>query len=93
MKLVTYLSADKTAQETLVDAGIQVPNLIDMAEEWAAVTDSEPANREEFLTIVQKTGRAMPAAFTYGGQWYDELWTNIQPVPLKHCSAKGPRDE
>ena len=80
VKLVTYLSADKTAQETLVDAGIQVPNLIDMAEEWAAVTDSEPANREEFLTIIQKTGRAMPAAFTYGGQWYDELWTNIQPV-------------
>lgn len=93
VKLVTYLSADKTAQETLVDAGIQVPNLIDMAEEWAAVTDSEPANLEEFLTIVQKTGRAMPAAFTYGGQWYDELWTNIQPVPLKQSSAKRPRDE
>jgi len=22
----------------------------------------------------------MPAAFTYGAEWYDELWTNIQPV-------------
>jgi multiple sugar transport system substrate-binding protein len=22
----------------------------------------------------------MPAAMTYGAAWYDELWTNIQPV-------------
>lgn len=80
VQLVTYLSADETAQQTLVDAGIQVPNLIDMAQEWAAAPDAQPANRQEFLTIVEKTGRAMPAAFTYGAQWYDELWTNIQPV-------------
>ena len=80
VKLVTYLSADAAAQQTLVDAGIQVPNLVDMAEEWAAAPDAEPANRKEFLDIVQDYGRAMPAAFTYGAQWYDELWTNIQPV-------------
>ncbi|MBB2922436.1 sugar ABC transporter substrate-binding protein [Cellulomonas cellasea] len=80
VKLVTYLSADAAAQQTLVDAGIQVPNLVDMAEEWAAAPDAEPANRKEFLDIVQDYGRAMPAAYTYGAQWYDELWTNIQPV-------------
>jgi multiple sugar transport system substrate-binding protein len=51
-----------------------------MAEEWAAAPDAEPANRKEFLDIVQDYGRAMPAAYTYGAQWYDELWTNIQPV-------------
>lgn len=80
VKLVTYLSVDPTAQQTLVDAGIQVPNLIDMAQTWAAEPDAKPANRQEFLTIVERTGRAMPASFTYGAQWYDELWTNIQPV-------------
>jgi multiple sugar transport system substrate-binding protein len=80
VKLVTYLSADPTAQQTLVDANIQIPNLIDMAETWAAATDAEPANRKEFLQIAQDYGRAMPAAFTYGAEWYDELWTNIQPV-------------
>jgi len=80
VELVTYLSADREAQETLVSAGIQVPNLIDMAEEWAAEPDANPANRAEFLNIVQNTGRPMPAAFTYGAAWYDELWTNIQPV-------------
>ena len=79
-KLVTYLSADPDAQQTLVDANIQIPNLIDVAQEWAAEEGAEPANRQEFLDIAQDYGRAMPAAFTYGAEWYDELWTNIQPV-------------
>lgn len=80
VNLVTYLSADPTAQQTLVDANIQIPNLIDVAEDWAAEEGAEPANRQEFLDIVQDYGRAMPAAYTYGAEWYDELWTNIQPV-------------
>ncbi|AEE45039.1 ABC transporter substrate-binding protein [Cellulomonas fimi] len=79
-KLVTYLSADPEAQQTLVDANIQIPNLIDVAEGWATEEGAEPANRQEFLDIAQDYGRAMPAAFTYGAEWYDELWTNIQPV-------------
>lgn len=80
VKLATYLSADPDAMQTLVDANIQIPNLIDVAETWAGEADAEPANRQEFLDIVQDYGRAMPAAFTYGAEWYDELWTNIQPV-------------
>ncbi|MBL0887511.1 ABC transporter substrate-binding protein [Myceligenerans indicum] len=78
-ELVTYLSADETAQETLVDAGIQVPNLRDMAAEYAS-GEGTPANRQEFLDIVEDYGRPMPAAVTYGAAWYDEMWTNIQPV-------------
>jgi multiple sugar transport system substrate-binding protein len=80
VQLATYLSTDVDAQQTLVDANVQVPNLIDMAQEWAAAPDAEPENRQEFLDIVQDYGRAMPASFTYGAQWYDELWVNIQPV-------------
>ncbi|WP_435738655.1 sugar ABC transporter substrate-binding protein [Cellulosimicrobium sp. PMB13] len=80
VKLATYLSTDPDAQQTLVDANIQVPNLKDMAQEWAAAPDAQPANRQEFLDIVEDYGRAMPAAFTYGAEWYDELWVNIQPV-------------
>jgi multiple sugar transport system substrate-binding protein len=80
VQLATYLSTDADAQQTLVDANIQIPNLIDMAEEWAQAPDAQPANRQEYLDIVQDYGRAMPASFTYGAQWYDELWVNIQPV-------------
>ncbi|GIG36024.1 ABC transporter substrate-binding protein [Cellulomonas pakistanensis] len=80
VQLATYLSADPDAQQTLVDANIQIPNLIDVAQEWASAPDAQPANRQEFLDIVQDYGRAMPASFTYGAEWYDELWVNIQPV-------------
>ncbi|WP_431838608.1 ABC transporter substrate-binding protein [Cellulomonas sp. Y8] len=80
VQLATYLSADPDAQQTLVDANIQIPNLVDVAEEWAGAADAKPANRQEFLDIVQDYGRAMPASFTYGAEWYDELWVNIQPV-------------
>ncbi|WP_418277714.1 ABC transporter substrate-binding protein [Isoptericola jiangsuensis] len=80
VKLVTYLSTDEEAQQTLVDANIQIPNRVDTAQEWASAPDAQPANRQEYLDIVEDYGRAMPAAFTYGAQWYDELWVNIQPV-------------
>ena len=43
MKLVTYLSADEEAQQTLVDANIQIPNRIDTAQEWASAPDAQPA--------------------------------------------------
>ncbi|WP_265522792.1 ABC transporter substrate-binding protein [Oerskovia flava] len=80
VELATYLSTDPEAQQTLVDANIQIPNLVDVAEEWASEEGAQPANRREFLDIAQDYGRAMPAAFTYGAEWYDELWINIQPV-------------
>lgn len=80
VKLATYLSADSAAQQTLVDAGVQIPNLMDVADTWAAATDAKPANRQEFLDIVKDYGRAMPSAYTYGTEWYDELYVNIQPV-------------
>lgn len=78
--LLLYLTADPTGQKALVDANIQIPNLIDMAAEWAAEENAEPANRQEFLDIVLEYGRALPANRTYNGEWYDELFTNIQPV-------------
>ena len=80
VQLAAYLSTDEEAQQTLVEASVQIPNLIDTAEEWAGEEGSEPENRQEFLDIVEDYGRAMPAAFTYGAEWYDELWVNIQPV-------------
>ena len=79
-KLVEYLSADVTAQQTLVDAGVQIPNLKDMADTWVADSTTKPANKQEFLDIVNDYGRALPANNTYNAEWYDELFTNIQPV-------------
>lgn len=80
VKLVEYLSASEEGQQQLVDAQIQIPNLIDMAEEWASDTDSVPNNKQEFIDIVQDYGRALPVATTYNAEWYDEFFINIQPV-------------
>ncbi|GAA3907967.1 ABC transporter substrate-binding protein [Microbacterium invictum] len=79
-ELATYLSADPTAQQMLVDAGVQIPNLIDMADEWVASSTLPPDNKQEFLDIVNDYGRALPANNTYSAEWYDELFKNIQPV-------------
>ena len=79
-KLALYLSTDKTAQQSLVDAGVQIPNLKSMADAWVTGSDLPPANKQEFLDIVKDYGRALPANNTYSGEWYDEFWKNIQPV-------------
>lgn len=78
--LAIYLSTDVTAQQALVDAGVQVPNLKDMADEWVASATLPPANKQEFLDVANDYGRALPAGNTYSAEWYDELFKNIQPV-------------
>ncbi len=78
--LAIYLSTDATAQQALVDAGVQVPNLKDMADEWVASATLPPANKQEFLDVANDYGRALPAGNTYSAEWYDELFKNIQPV-------------
>lgn len=78
--LVTYLTANAETQKTLVDAGIQIPNMKSVADQWVAENDAAPANLQEFLDIANDYGRALPANTTYSAEWYDELYTNIQPV-------------
>ena len=80
VELASYLSANAEAQQVLVDANIQIPNNIAVAEEWASDTESLPNNKQEFLDIVGDYGRNLPAAKTYTSEWYDEFFTNIQPV-------------
>lgn len=79
-KLAIYLSTDETAQQSLVDAGVQIPNLKDMADTWVTESTLPPANKQEFLDVANDYGRALPANTTYSAEWYDELFKNIQPV-------------
>jgi arabinooligosaccharide transport system substrate-binding protein len=51
-----------------------------MAETWVSDSTLPPANKQEFLEIVNDYGRALPANTTYSAEWYDELFKNIQPV-------------
>ncbi|WP_400246820.1 sugar ABC transporter substrate-binding protein [Niallia sp. JL1B1071] len=87
-ELAIYLCADEEAQQTLLDAQVQIPNLIDMAEEWASDTESVPSNKQEFLDIVQDYGVPYPTFATYNSQWLDEFWANITPVMQGKQTAK-----
>ncbi|MDQ0903722.1 sugar ABC transporter substrate-binding protein [Paenibacillus sp. V4I7] len=78
--LVTYLTASREGQQALVDAKVQIPNLIDMADKWAADTSIKPANKKEFLEIVKDYGRAIPNTLTYNAEWHQLFFTDIQPV-------------
>lgn len=80
VELVNYLTASREGMEQLVNAKVQIPNLIDMAKEWAKDTSTKPANKEEFLQIVEDYGRVLPGHYTYNAEWYNLFFTDIQPV-------------
>lgn len=80
VELVNYLTASREGMEQLVNAKVQIPNLIDMAQEWAKDTSTKPANKEEFLQIVEDYGRVLPGHYTYNAEWYNLFFTDIQPV-------------
>ncbi|WP_078550397.1 ABC transporter substrate-binding protein [Litchfieldia alkalitelluris] len=79
-QLALYLSADQEGQQALVDAQVQLPNSVTVADEWAADTSIKPENKQEFLDIIKDYGRGFPAEKTYTAEWYDEFFKNIQPV-------------
>lgn len=78
--LALYLSASEEGMQMLSDAKVQMPNMTDMAEKWAADTSFKPANKAEFLEIAKDYGRPMPATLTYNAEWYNLFFTDIQPV-------------
>ncbi|MCE3199675.1 ABC transporter substrate-binding protein [Paenibacillus sonchi] len=80
VELINYLTASKEGMQALVKAKVQIPNLIDMAKEWAADTTTKPANKEEFLQVVNEYGRVLPGHYTYNAEWYNLFFTDIQPV-------------
>lgn len=78
--LTMYLTGSEEGMKMLSDAKVQMPNLSDMAETWAADSSAKPANKEEFLQIVNDYGRPIPGILTYNAEWYNLFFTDIQPV-------------
>ncbi|WP_127534195.1 ABC transporter substrate-binding protein [Paenibacillus kobensis] len=78
--LTMYLTGSEEGMKLLSDAKVQIPNLTDMATTWAADASSKPANKEEFLQIVNEYGRPIPGILTYNAEWYNLFFTDIQPV-------------
>lgn len=79
-ELALYLSADQEGQQALIDERVQLPNSVEVAEQWAADTSIVPENKQEFLDIINDYGRSFPTEYTYNGEWYDYFFENVQPV-------------
>ncbi len=78
-ELALYLSADKEANKTYAETDLMIPNLKSMASLYTE-KNASPANRQEFINIISKTGRAWPQDYTYNSLWYDDFFINIQDV-------------
>lgn len=86
-ELALYLSADKEANTMYSDQDLQIPNLKSLASRYTS-KPGNPANRQEYINIIQKTGRAWPADYTYNSVWYDDFYIGIQKVLDGKMTAK-----
>jgi multiple sugar transport system substrate-binding protein len=95
-ELAMYLAADKDGQQAESDLDLQIPNLMSIAEK-SFVNNGKPENRQEFLNIITTYGRKMPSEYTYTSAWYDEFFTDLQPVldgkitAAAYCKQEQPK--
>lgn len=85
-ELVLYLSADQEANKMYADLDLQIPNLKSMASRYTS--KGKPANRQEYINIISKTGRAWPTDYTYNSVWYDDFYVGVQKVLDGKMTAK-----
>lgn len=78
-ELALYLSADREANEMFCDQDLQIPNLKSLASRYTS-KPGNPANRQEYLNIIEKTGRSWPYDYTYNRVWYDNFYVGVQKV-------------
>ncbi len=95
-ELALYLSADKEANEMYCDLDLQIPNLKSLASRYTS-KPGNPENRQEFLNIIEKTGRAWPSDFTYTSDWFEEFFVSVQKVvdgsmtAEAYCASVAPK--
>lgn len=96
VQFITYLSADKEGNKEEAAEDLQMPNVKSVADS-DYFSKAKPVNISEFKNAVENYGRRMPAEYTYTSAWYDEFFTNIQPVldgkvsPSEYCKKEQPK--
>lgn len=85
--LAAFLAFNEEAQRTNMEQGQAVPNLIDMAENEYLAMEEAPANKEEFLRIIQDYGRRATQTYTYNSEWFGLFNSNVASVWLGEQTA------
>jgi len=78
--LAAFLAFNEDAQRTNMEQGQAVPNLIDMAKNEYLTSDKAPANKEEFIRIIEDYGRRATQTYTYNSEWFGLFNSNLASV-------------
>ena len=85
--LAVFLAFNKDAQKTNMEKGQAIPNLVDMAKNDYLTMDKAPANKAEFLRIVEDYGRRATQTYTYNSEWFTLFNTDVASVMLGEKTA------
>ncbi|MGV8968408.1 MAG: ABC transporter substrate-binding protein [Cellulomonas sp.] len=86
-KLAAYLAFDENAQRSNMEKGQAVPNLIDMTQNEYLAMDKAPANKQEFVRIIENYGRRATQTYTYNSEWFTQFNADVQSVLLGEQTA------
>jgi multiple sugar transport system substrate-binding protein len=85
--LIAYFAVSEAGQRTNYQMGQAVPNIISMAKGEFLQMNKAPANRQEFLDIIENYGRFQPMLYTYDDEWWTTFWSEANNVWLGKISA------
>jgi multiple sugar transport system substrate-binding protein len=78
--LAAFLAFNEDAQRTNMEQGQAIPNLIDMTENEYLTSDKLPANKQEFIRIIEDYGRRATQTYTYNSEWFGLFNSNLASV-------------
>lgn len=78
--LAAFLAFNEEAQRTNMEQGQAIPNLIDMTHEEYLTSDKLPANKQEFIRIIEDYGRRATQTYTYNSEWFGLFNSNLASV-------------
>ncbi len=78
--LAAFLAFNKDAQQTNIEKGQAIPNLIDMAKDQWLTSGKAPANKQEFIRILEDYGRRATQTYTFNSDWFALFNSNVASV-------------
>jgi multiple sugar transport system substrate-binding protein len=78
--LAAFLAFNEGAQRTNIEKGQAIPNLINMTQDEYLTSDKAPANKAEFIRIIEDYGRRATQTYTFNSDWFGLFWSNIASV-------------
>lgn len=85
--LIAYFAVSETGQRTNYQMGQAVPNIISMAKGEFLQMKQAPANRQEFLDIIEDSGRFQPQLYTYDEEWWSTFWSEAGNIWMGKVTA------